>query len=223
MIVLIGGEKGGTGKTTIATNLAQMRTARGYDSLLIDTDKQLSASSWASTREEEGVTPRINCLEKRVADITKQRGGIAKDILDVAGRYDDVIIDAGGRDSLELRSAMVVADILIIPIQASQLDLWTLGTMEELVSNALVSNPNLKAYCVINRGSPNPQMVETGEASELITGELSTIEFSEVVMKDRVSYKRAIAEGKGIEEMKPTDPKALAEIESLYAFIFDPK
>ena len=50
MIVLIGGEKGGTGKTTLATNLAQMRAARGHDVLLVDTDKQESASSWASLR-----------------------------------------------------------------------------------------------------------------------------------------------------------------------------
>ena len=62
MIVLIGGEKGGTGKTTLATNLAQMRAARGRDVLLVDTDKQESASAWASLRAEEGIEPTITAV-----------------------------------------------------------------------------------------------------------------------------------------------------------------
>ena len=52
MIVLIGGEKGGPGKTTIATNLAAMRTADKGDVLLIDTDKQPTSSYWCSLRED---------------------------------------------------------------------------------------------------------------------------------------------------------------------------
>ena len=64
MIVLIGGEKGGTGKTTIATNLAAMRALAGRDVLLIDTDPQGSANYWAQSRDEEGITPRVACIQK---------------------------------------------------------------------------------------------------------------------------------------------------------------
>ena len=55
MIILVGGEKGGTGKTTLATNLAQMRASAGKDVLLIDSDKQESASSWAGQRHSDSV------------------------------------------------------------------------------------------------------------------------------------------------------------------------
>ena len=83
MIVLIGGEKGGTGKTTLATNLAQMRAARGRDVLLVDTDKQESASAWASLRAEEGIEPTITAVQKLGKNITR-------DLLDLAKRYDDL-------------------------------------------------------------------------------------------------------------------------------------
>lgn len=218
MIVVVGGEKGGTGKTTVATNLAQMRTSRGKDVLLVDTDKQASSSLWASNREEEGVEPRVTCIEKTAVNPS----GIAKDIVDLSKRYDDVIVDAGGRDSVELRSGIACADVLIIPIQASQLDLWTLNTMEELVSNSLPYNPELKAYCVINRGSTNPSVSEVKEASGLMK-ELEIIKFSGVILRERISYRKMIPEGKGIEEMKPVDPKAKEEVEKLYNFIYDPK
>ncbi len=56
MVILIGGEKGGTGKTTIATNLAALRALAGHDVLLVDTDSQGSASYWASSRDEAGIS-----------------------------------------------------------------------------------------------------------------------------------------------------------------------
>ncbi len=63
-IILIGGEKGGTGKTTLAVNLAALRALTGRDVLVIDTDIQASASYWAQTRDETGVTPRVACIQK---------------------------------------------------------------------------------------------------------------------------------------------------------------
>ena len=133
MIVLIGGEKGGTGKTTIATNLAQMRAARGRDVLLVDTDKQESASAWAGLRAEEGIEPTITAVQKLGKNITR-------DLLDLAKRYDDLVIDAGGRDSFELRAALVAAEQIFIPVQASQFDVWTLGNMAELVEQHIGSD-----------------------------------------------------------------------------------
>ena len=64
MVILIGGEKGGTGKTTIATNLAALRALAGHDVLLVDTDSQGSASYWASSRDEAGIKPRVACIQK---------------------------------------------------------------------------------------------------------------------------------------------------------------
>ncbi len=94
-IILVGGEKGGTGKTTIATNLAVMRAAAGRDVVLIDTDPQGSASGWCYTRDEAGLAPRI-------ASVQKFGKGLARELEDLSMRYQDIIVDAGGRDSVKL-------------------------------------------------------------------------------------------------------------------------
>ena len=96
MIILIGGEKGGTGKTTLATNLSALRAAEQKDVLLVDTDQQSSASYWCGTRDENNIKPRI-------ASVQYFGKGFIAQIKDLSRRYDDVIIDAGGRDSTELR------------------------------------------------------------------------------------------------------------------------
>lgn len=212
MIVLIGGEKGGTGKTTIATNLAQMRATQGNDVLLIDTDKQESSTFWASTRDDEEITPRIPTVQKYGKAITK-------DILDLAKRYQDIIIDAGGRDSYELRASMVAADVIYIPVQASQFDIWTLEGMAELVEQSQALNPKLQAFVVINRASANPAVSESQEAEELLQ-DFENLNFSGAILRDRIAYRKAAAVGQGVSELKPSDPKAIAEITHLYQIIF---
>ena len=64
MLILLGGEKGGTGKTTLATNLAVQRAHHGHDVVLLDTDIQGAASYWARVRQDAGLTPRVPCLQK---------------------------------------------------------------------------------------------------------------------------------------------------------------
>ncbi len=212
MIVLIGGEKGGTGKTTIASNLAQMRASRGADVLLIDTDKQESSTFWASTRDDEQINPRVPTVQKYGKAITK-------DILDLANRYEDIIIDAGGRDSYELRASIVAADVLYIPVQASQFDIWTLEGMAELVEQSQAINPKLSAFVIINRASTNPAVSESAEAEKLLQ-DFENLTFSGVILRDRIVYRRAAAIGQGVEEMKPLDTKAITEITKLYNRVY---
>jgi cellulose biosynthesis protein BcsQ len=78
--------------------------------------------------------------------------------MDLAGRYQDILIDAGGRDSVELRAALVVAEHAFIPIQASQFDVWTLSRVNELVKTARGFNSGLRAFIVLSRISPNPSV-----------------------------------------------------------------
>src|SRR5258708_2604751 len=120
MIILIGGEKGGTGKTTLSTNLAAYMVKNELDVLLIDTDKQGSASAWCAVRDENTEVLRVPCMQKF-------GNSLIKEIKDLSTRYTNIIIDAGGRDSVELRAAMTIADKMYIPIQASQFDVWTIG------------------------------------------------------------------------------------------------
>lgn len=213
MILLIGGEKGGTGKTTIATNLAAMRARAGRDVLLVDTDIQGSASFWVQTRDEASIEPRV-------ANVQKFGKNLAKELSDLAKRYQDIIIDAGGRDSAELRASLVRADLAVIPVQASQFDLWTLDRMDEMVKLAKSYNQALQVKILISRASTNPGVTEANNAAELVE-EFDTFALADTIIRDRIAFRRAAAEGKGVTEMyDPETEKAAWEINKLYKEIY---
>lgn len=213
MILLVGGEKGGTGKTTLATNLAAMR-ARVSDVLLVDTNMpQASANLWQATRADSDRVPKV-------AVVQKSGRALAKELTDLATRYRDVIVDAGGGDSAELRGSMLAAAMMVIPIQASQFDLWTLERMHELVSLAQPYNPRLRARVVISRAPTHPLMSEVAAATELI-GAYASLNLSRVTIRERVVYRRAAAAGLAVVEYEPRDEKAISELESLYLELYD--
>lgn len=212
MIVLVGGEKGGTGKTTLAIHLAALRSQASGDVLLVDTDRQGSASSWCAVRDEEGRSPRVACVQKFGK-------GLGADVRAMAGKYRDIVIDAGGRDSVELRAAMTVADALYIPIQASQFDVWTLDAMNNLVEQAQALNEGLRAYAVLNRTSTNPSVKETEDARAVLV-DYKHLRPAVTVVRDRISFRKAAREGSTVGELAEKDPKAIAEIQAFYQEVF---
>lgn len=213
MIILIGGEKGGPGKTTLATNLAVLRTKITEDLLLIDTDKQLTASYWCSIREDNQITPRITSVQKF-------EKAVRNEVLALKEKYKDIIIDAGGRDSAELRGALLVANKAILPLRPSQFDLWTLGRLNTLVETASEYNPSLEAFIIINQASPNPAVKEVEEAKELIT-EFPNLKFMNIHICERIAFRRAAIQGMSVTEYKPEDIKAVEEMTKLYKEIFE--
>jgi chromosome partitioning protein len=213
MILLIGGEKGGTGKTTLALHLAVMRCCKGRDVLLVDTDRQGSASAWCATREEHAILPRVPCVQK----FGKSLGS---DVLALAEKYSDIVVDAGGRDSIELRAAMTVADRLFIPIQASQFDVWTLAQMNALVEQCSVINLRLRAFAVLNRASPNPSVRESDEAREALA-DYDWLRAARTVIRDRIAFRKSAREGRTVAELDNPDPRAVSEMGALFEEIFD--
>lgn len=213
MIVLIGGEKGGPGKTTIATNLAAMRTSEIEDVLLVDTDKQPTSSYWCSLREDKGILPRVSSVQK-------YDKAVRTEILELKRKYTDIIIDAGGRDSPELRGALLVCDKAIFPLRPSQFDLWTLGRLHSLVETASEINEKLKAFVVINQASPNPAVKEADEMRAFLD-EFDDIKMLSTLICERISFRRSALHGMAVAEYKPEDTKATEEMTSLYKEIFE--
>jgi len=211
-IILVGGEKGGTGKTTIATNLAALRAMTGRDVVLIDTDPQGSASGWCLTRDEADITPRI-------ASVQKFGKGLARELEDLSQRYQDIIVDAGGRDSVELRAAMTKAEVLVSPVQASQFDLWTLKALDELVRQAQGFNPELRTLLVISRGPTHHQVTDAKDAAELVS-DYDNFTLAKSVIRDRTIYRRAAGLGQGVIEFAETNDKARLEVQQLYKEVF---
>ncbi|MBA7495967.1 hypothetical protein ES702_06563 [subsurface metagenome] len=208
-VILIGGEKGGTGKSTIASNLSVWLAHRDKDVLLVDTDPQGSVTSWHATRSERKELPTVHCVQKT--------GDVASAVQDLSGRYDEVVIDAGGRDSKELRSAMLVATRLYIPIKASQFDLWTMQRMDELIDLAHTFNSDLKAFAVISMAPTNPMINETQEAKEMLS-EFEHLQLAKTIIRERKAYRDAVVEGLGVREL--TNQKARVEMDFLGAEVY---
>jgi chromosome partitioning protein len=102
MIILIGSEKGGVGKSTIATNLSVYLTRKGKDTILVDADRQGTSSDWFSERCETNL-PKLECMSKF--------DNIKQSLFDLSKRYEYVVVDSQGRDSVELRTGLIAADI----------------------------------------------------------------------------------------------------------------
>ncbi|AIL66135.1 Plasmid partitioning protein ParA (plasmid) [Rickettsiales bacterium Ac37b] len=212
MIIVVGSEKGGTGKTTIATNLSIIRAQNGCDVLLVDADPQKSSTDFASVRDAEGHQPEISCTS-----ITGKILG--SELRKLRDKYDDIIVDVGGRDSASLRSALLEADIMVIPFLPSQFDVWSMERLDLVIGEAKTMNEELKTIAFLNKvdSYPNSQLVE--DASKLST-ELSNINFSKIKVGYRVSFRRSVAEGQAVTEVTKKDEKSITEIMNLYKEVF---
>ena len=212
-ITVFGGEKGGTGKTTLATNIAAMLALKGKDVLLLDTDRQGTASFWATVREEEKIEPRVACVQKFGK-------GLPAQVRDLAERYDEIVIDAGGRDSMELRYALGVADRVYIPVQPFQFDIWTIRQMDTLVEMAKGLNENLAASIVLNRVATNPAIREDRETREFIAQEnFQHLALACAMTRDRIGFRKAARGGLSVVEWGQ-DSKAVNEMNLLFKEIY---
>lgn len=203
MIIGIFGQKGGTGKSTIATNVAAYLASRGHEVLLLDADPQGTAYNWAQRRKATGATP-ITCLQAK--------GDIYDAVVDQAKRYTHVVIDAGGADSDAMRSGILASHVVYVPLQPSTPDIETSGRVNQMIGEARRFNRGLVARALITRAPTNPMIHETQEAREALL-ELNELELSKVFIRDRKVYRDAIYEGFGVVEM--SNNKAVAEVQLL--------
>lgn len=212
MIVVAGGIKGGSGKTTVATNLAIIRAAEGRDVLLIDADDQETSTDFTALRNERlpggaGYTG-VKLTGPAVRTETQR----------LATKYDDIVIDTGGRDTTSQRAALSVADVLLVPFVPRSFDVWTLEKVSNLVAEMRAANPNLKAYAFINRADPVGR--DNTEAAEVIR-ETESLTFIDTPLGTRKAFSNAAAQGLAVTELKPQDQKATEEILILFRYVFD--
>lgn len=211
MIVVIGCNKGGAGKTTTAVNLAVALARRGSDVCLVDADPQRSASRWHAEREAAGLKPAITLIEKR--------DNITATLKTLGEKFDHVLVDVAGRNSRELITGAVIADVIIAPHQCSQLDLDTLGELQEQCERVRDLNPDLRVLAYHSMASTNPAVRET-ERKEFLAylAEFPSIQPLDAVGFYRKAYKDAIPSGKSVLECD--NAQAAVEIDQLTKEVF---
>ena len=211
MIVVLAQTKGGVGKSTLAVNLAIERARQGADVLLVDADEQATATDFTALRTEKLGSPGYTAVSLSGA-------GVRTQVLQMHGKFGDIIIDAGGRDTAGLRAALTVADVALVPFQPRSFDLWTLEKVSALITEAQAYRQTpLQARAILNFA--DPQGGDNASAAEELRGN-QVIAYLDAPIGRRKAFPNAAAEGRGVCELKPQDPKASAEIATLAASLF---
>jgi len=175
-------QKGGAGKTTLATNLAVALADAGGKVLLIDADRQRTALDWFAVRSEGSYNGKVTVVGIDNDTIHKQ-------IESLATGYDHVVVDGPPRAEKIDRSAIMAADFVLLPVQPSSADVWAAETTIKVVEEARTFRPDLAAALVVNRRIPNTVL---GKAIlELLR------EFSVATLKSTVGQRVAFAESLG--------------------------
>lgn len=211
MIIGFGGVKGGVGKTTLAVNMAVMRALEGRDILLVDADDQATASDFTAIRNETLETGA------GYTAIKLHGSAVRSEVMRMVDKYDDIVIDVGGRDTAGQRAAMSIAQRLLVPFLPGSFDVWTLETVAELVEEAKAFNDHLTVYTVLNRADHAGQ---DNEEAASIALEIKGLQHLDTPLGNRKVFRNAGGMGLGVVEYRPKDKKAIAEISALYSALF---
>ena len=214
MLIAVATRKGGVGKPTIATNLAATRAGQGHTVKVIDADHDEYAYMWGMLRRQQEIEPTIL--------LSKQTGNIYPDLIAEKAATDTVIVDVGGKHSPELIYAVGACDVLVLPVRAGQFDVWSLGTMAQMVNEMRASGKEFRIVPVMNAISPDERSSLTAALADQLEKLQET--FGTHVMKivQRNAFSVAAMEGKGVTELprnRDTE-KAQDEILNLYEEVF---
>lgn len=211
MVVTVANEKGGSGKSNIAINLAVKLFSLGEDILLIDSDPQNSIRVFNDIRASKEVPLGFNC-------VNVFGDSLATQVELLQGKYETLIIDTAGRDCDEMREALSVSDILIIPTQPSDLDIAVLNKMIKLFKQYKQFKRDLKAFVVISKASPNPALQDkiTALQSYIKDKNIDDLRLCKSVLYERELYRNAFSNGMGVVEYGKKSDNALKDFEGFF-------
>ena len=199
-VIAVLNQKGGSGKTTIATHLARALQLQGSSVLLVDSDKQGSARDWSAVNESNPVT--VIGLDRPTLD---------RDLKNISDK-DFVVIDGSPQATDLAVSAIKAADFVLIPVQPSPYDIWATSDLVDLVKQRIEMTDNkLKSAFVVSRAIKNTKIGT--EVSEVLTEYGLPVLDAKIVQ--RIAYPNSAAIGKTVFETESKSSDAVAEMNAL--------
>ena len=186
-------QKGGSGKSTFCINTAIRLKEMGAEVMVINCDTQDSIGAFLQNRSIG------NCF----LNTTLRGDKIAETLKSLIKKYEFILIDTAGSDSVINYKMAIFSDLVIMPTKPSQLDLDVLQKNFIKIQDCLDLNEDLKVAVVINQLGTNPRLLERKITKEFINELISDnprIDLMDSVIHERIAYKRAIADGFGISE-----------------------
>jgi chromosome partitioning protein len=201
MILTLAGQKGGTGKSTLAINLAVEWMRRGKRVLLVDADPQGTTLTWSNVAAEAGV---------KAPTVIAMGDNLRQALPELAAAADVTIIDTAGRQSKRLAGALMLADVALLPCRPYPSDVWALAESVETVRTVQELRPELIAAIVIN-GKEARTALGRG-AREAVSSAGLPVLIADLCQ--RVAFAEACAVGKGVTTYAPKTPAA-AELRAI--------
>lgn len=209
LIIAFGNGKGGVGKSTTAINLSVEWMRRGRRVLLVDADPQGTCLTWSNVALEAGIpAPTVVA----VGDNVRQA------VPELAANAEVILIDTAGRVGKRLASALMIADIAIVPCKPYPADIWALAETVESIQSVRELRPDLHAHILIN-GADTRTTLSRDARENIATAGLPVLQTR---LLSRVAFAEACAAGKGITTYQPKSPAAAElialadEIESVF-------
>lgn len=203
-VITVFNQKGGVGKTTIAVHIAGVLARDGYRVLLVDADKQGTALTWVSNAEEGSELPM------RTANLASAGRKLHTQIRPYLEDNDYIVIDCPPATNAPCtQSALLVADLAILPLTPSPADLWASVGAEELLESAKAVNEDLIAVAIWNQFDKRRLLTQ---GAKDVLSEMSVIPMR-TTLKHRESFRKAIAMGGLVHDVP--DPAAVFEINKM--------
>jgi chromosome partitioning protein len=204
MLTVVGNLKGGTGKSTVAFNLAVWLAYDKNGVIAFDLDPQCTLLDVSEVREEDGYEPSF-----QVSTDLDTLEALANDKKNKM----PIIVDMSASNMPAMEKAISLADRVLIPVQPSQADIWSTQRFLKIVNNAMDKDRNTEVLGFINRADTHIGVRETGEAEQALQM-LQGIKAMDIRLHQRTAYRRSFSEGLGVFELDPMG-KASKEMKKL--------
>lgn len=211
MLTVIGNLKGGTGKSTVAFNLAVWLAQDNAEVRVFDLDPQATLMDTAEIREEDGYEPRITMSD----DIDELEGLVRSR---AKKNSPQLLADVSAANMPELERAVALAGRILIPVQPSQADIWSTQRFLKMILSVIDRRRKPRIMGFINCADTNKGVLETGEA-EAALQMLPGIEALNTRLYQRTAYRRSFSEGLAVFEQNPVG-KAAREMQRLAELVY---